>query len=148
MNTDRLDLSKRYQELSDDELMALCGSGNLNEVAQSVAFEELRVRGLQAPRPVREKVERAEDEGDFVTVAQFLNPTDAHIVRGLLEASGIRAVVGDANLVQMNNLWAVAIGGVRVRVPAARVPEARAAVAAYNRGDLALRDEEDGRRDA
>lgn len=142
MNTDRRDLARRFRELSDDELVSLCASGDLSELAQSVALEELDSRGINPP-PARPGAAfaGAEYEGDFVTVAQFLNPTDAHIVRGLLGSAGILAVVGDANLAQMHNLLAVAIGGVRVRVPAARAAEAKEVIAAYNRGDFALPDD-------
>jgi hypothetical protein len=55
-----------------------------------------------------------------------------------LEAAGVPAVVADANLVQMNSLWAIALGGVRVLVPASRVAEAKDVIAAFNRGDFAL----------
>ena len=83
-----------------------------------------------------------EYEGDFVTVAQFLNPTDAHIVCSCLEAAGVPAVVADTNLVQMNSLWAIAMGGVRIRVPANRVKEAEEVIEAFNRGDFELPDDE------
>jgi hypothetical protein len=82
-------------------------------------------------------------EGDYVTVAQYLNPTDAHIVSMCLEAAGITAIVADANLVQTNSLWAIAVGGVRIRVPEMHVAEAEDVIAAFNRGDYALADEED-----
>jgi len=76
-----------------------------------------------------------------VTVAQFLNPTDAYIVCSRLGASGVPAVVADSNLVQMNSLWAVAVGGVRIRVPENRVAEAKEVIEAFNRGDFALPDD-------
>ncbi len=142
MNTDRPDLATRFRELSDDELVSLCASGDLAGLARSVALEELGSRGINPPARPGAALAGAEYEGDFVTVAQFLNPTDAHIVRGLLESAGILAVVGDANLAQMHSLLTVAIGGVRVRVPAARAAEAKEVIAAYNRGDFALPDDE------
>ncbi len=85
----------------------------------------------------------SEEEGDFVTVAQFLNPTEAHIVCSCLEAAGVPAVVADANLVQMNSLWAVAFGGVRIRVPSTRATEAKEVIDAFNRGDFALPEEDE-----
>lgn len=84
--------------------------------------------------------DNSEYEGDFVTVAQFLNPTDAHIVSMCLEAAGIPAIVADANLVQANSLWSIAVGGVRIRVPEARVEEAQEVIDAFNRGDYAIDD--------
>jgi Putative prokaryotic signal transducing protein len=141
MNIDLLDLTKRFREMSDDELLSRCSSGTLNEIAQPIAIEELASRGLELPNPISTSSESGEYEGDFVTVAQFLNPTDAHIVCSCLEAAGVPAFVADANLVQMNSLWAVAVGGVRVRVPATRVTEAKEVIDAFNRGDFALSDD-------
>ncbi|MDX8386049.1 MAG: DUF2007 domain-containing protein [Gallionella sp.] len=82
-----------------------------------------------------------EYEGDFVTVAQFLDPTDAHIMRSCLEAAGVPAIVADANMVQMHSLLSIAVGGVRIRVPANHVAEAEEVIAAFNRGDFALPDD-------
>lgn len=138
MNTDPLDLAKHFREMTDDELLSRCSSGNLTEVAQSIAIAELTIRGLEMPEPVTTQHETILNVGDFQTVARFLNPTDAHIVSACLEAAGVPAVVADANLVQMNSLWAIALGGVRVLVPASRVAEAKDVIAAFNRGDFAL----------
>jgi len=138
-NTDPDDLATRFRALSDAELRARCGSGTLNEAAQTVANKELAARGLERPGPVQATDDGA--AGDFLTVAQFLNPTDAYIVSAALEAAGIPAVVADANTVQMNQLWASAVGGVRVRVRAGRAAEARELIEAFNRGELALPDD-------
>jgi len=141
MNTDLPDLARRFKEIGDEELLSRYGSGTLNEIAQRVAAAEIASRGLELPKPISAARESGEYEGDFVTVAQFLNPTDAHIVCSRLEASGVPAVVADANLVQMNSLWAVAVGGVRIRVPENRVAEAKEVIEAFNRGDFALPDD-------
>jgi hypothetical protein len=85
----------------------------------------------------------ADYEGDFETVARFLDPTDAHIVTACLAAAGITALVADANLVQTNALWAIAAGGVRILVPATHAAEARQVIAAFERGDFALPDDDD-----
>lgn len=141
MNPDPLELAKHIREMSDKELLALCNSGALNEIARPIAIEELALRGLPLPEPAGAPEEAGEYQGDFVTVAQYLNPINAEIVRSCLEASGVPAMVADANLVQMNSLWTVAVGGVRIRVPASRVIDAREVLAAYNRGDFALPDD-------
>ena len=83
-----------------------------------------------------------EYEGDFVTVAQYLDPTDAHIMRSCLEAAGVPAIVADANMVQMHSLLSIAVGGVRIRVPENCVTEAKEVIEAFNRGDFALQDDE------
>lgn len=140
MNTDPLNLAKHFRDMSDDELLYRCSSGSLTEVAQSIAIEELTSRGHKLPDPITTASETARYEGDFETVARFLNPTDAHITCACLEAAGVPAYVADANIVQMNSLFAIAFGGVRVLVPASRVAEAKDVIQAFNRGDFALSD--------
>lgn len=54
MNTDRLNLVKHFQEMSDEELIGRCGSGTLTELAQSIAIEELAARGIELPDPFSE----------------------------------------------------------------------------------------------
>ena len=144
MDTDQLDLTRHFLEMSDEELIRRCSSDTLIEIAQAIAVKELTFRGLQMPEPVgtaHEGKKKEEYEGDFETVARFLNPTDAHLLRACLNAAGIPALVADANLVQTNSLWAIAIGGARVLVRASRVAEAKEIIEAFGRGDLALPDD-------
>jgi len=84
-----------------------------------------------------------EDGGDLRLLARFLNPTDAFILQGRLQAEGVRAVVADAQLVQTHSLLAIAVGGARVLVPLSQLAEARDIHAALERGDYALDDEDD-----
>ncbi|MDO9203077.1 MAG: DUF2007 domain-containing protein [Hydrogenophaga sp.] len=81
------------------------------------------------------------DQGDWQTLVTFFSPTEAYVLRGCLQAGGVPAVVADAHLVQTHSLLASAIP-VRVMVPAHRLAEAEAVVAAYHRGDFALPDDE------
>jgi hypothetical protein len=74
----------------------------------------------------------------FVVVAQRFTPTEAHILRGCLEAAGIPATVSDANLVQADNWLTTAMGGVRVNVPRAFVEQARTVIEALEAGLLDL----------
>lgn len=147
MNADPLNLAKHFRGMTDDELLSRCSSGSLTEAAQSIAFAELTSRGLELPDPIAAASGTARYEGAFETVARFLNPTDAYIICACLEAAGVPASVADANLVQMNNLWAIALGGVRVLVPATRVAEAKDVIAAFNRGDFALPNDFDNYRE-
>ena len=66
-------------------------------------------------------------DGDFhlVTIATFSEPLEANILRGKLEAAGIPAFVADAETVQANWLFSLAIGGVKLRVRAEHVEQAR-----------------------
>jgi hypothetical protein len=80
---------------------------------------------------------------DLVIAARYYVPTDAHIVRGCLAAAGVPAVVVDDNLVQTNSLLTAAVGGVRVLVPESYLQQAGEVIAAFNRGDFTLKDDED-----
>ncbi|WP_372660102.1 DUF2007 domain-containing protein [Hydrogenophaga sp.] len=81
------------------------------------------------------------DEGDWQTLVTFFSPTEAYLLRGCLQAAGVPAVVADAHLVQTHTLLAGAIP-VRVLVPELRLSEAQDVVAAYQRGEFALPDED------
>jgi hypothetical protein len=90
---------------------------------------------------------RMEAEGlpgrDLFVVAKCMVPTDAYLLQGCLVAGGVPAVVADANHVQADLLIAPALGGVRILAPASYLVEARAILAAYERGDYALDDDAD-----
>ena len=139
MNTDEYDLTSHFRDMSDEELMSRCAAHILTEAALTVALRELSSRGLTlTERSESESEDAAVYEGDYETVAQFLNPIDAQIVCASLQTAGIRAYIADANVVQTNSLWSIALGGARVRVPALRVSEAKDIIAAFDRGDFTL----------
>jgi hypothetical protein len=81
-------------------------------------------------------------EQDYAIAARCLDATEAHVLRGCLEAAGIAAVVTDDQHLQANTLLAPALGGARVLVPERDLAAAREVLAAYERGDFALRDDE------
>ena len=140
MNISDSDLRESFQQLCDEELLSRSVSGDLTVQAQTIIDRMLRTRGLTMP-PMPTSL--ADDyQGDFEIVARFLSPSDAHVVCGCLAAAGMPARLADANLVQTNSLWAIAAGGVRVLVPASRLQEAQALIAAFDRGDFALPDDE------
>lgn len=86
--------------------------------------------------------EDANHGDDFEVIAQYYSPTDAHLMAACLSAAGIPAFIADANLVQANYLLAIAVGGVRIRVRTKHVAEAREVIAAFERGDYAIADDE------
>jgi hypothetical protein len=53
---------------------------------------------------------------EFITVATYDKVTDAHIALGRLSAEGIEAQLFDQNMVQMDWLYSIALGGVKLRV--------------------------------
>jgi hypothetical protein len=81
------------------------------------------------------------DEGDWQTLETFFNPTEAHLLQGCLQASGVPALVTDDHTVQTHLLLASAIQ-VRVLVPERRLAHAKAVQAAWHRGEFALPDDD------
>lgn len=77
----------------------------------------------------------------FTTVASYLDPVQAQIARGLLEAEGIAAHVGDEHLSVANWEWRLAIGGSRVRVAEADAERAGAILRAMEAGEYAIDDD-------
>ncbi|HKT31443.1 MAG TPA: hypothetical protein VJS89_02980 [Gammaproteobacteria bacterium] len=67
---------------------------------------------------------RPADMDEYVTIASFDKATDAHIALGRLAAEGVHAMLFDDNMVQMDWLYAIALGGIKLRVQ--RVDAARA----------------------
>jgi hypothetical protein len=144
MDPDHDDLIRHFGQMSDDELLRQVGSDALTEAARAIALAEVGRRGLAVPVAATPSPPRnTEYAGDFETVARFLNPTDAYVVCSCLEAAGVPAMVADAQLAQTNSLWTIAMGGVRVLVPALHVAEAKEVIAAYERGAFALGDEDE-----
>ncbi|MGH8283020.1 MAG: hypothetical protein ACRESE_04160 [Gammaproteobacteria bacterium] len=64
------------------------------------------------------------DMDEYVTIATYDKTTDAHIAMGRLAAEGIQALLFDDNMVQMDWLYSIALGGIKLRV--ARMDETAA----------------------
>jgi len=139
MDPSRTDLEETFQELADDELLRRCTSGELTDLAQSIALAEVRARGLELPpAPEAPAGERQAYLGDWVAIARYLSFTEVHLLRACLEAAGIPAAVADAQLIQTDGLLTPAMRGASLRVPAAYATEAQGVIAAFKRGDFEL----------
>ena len=92
-----------------------------------------------ANEPAASHVETDEEppHGDLVTVTRVFNSLEAEMLRGCLEAEGIPATLGDVQLVQTYSVG-LALGGIRVMVPAPFADAARQTVEAFERGALAI----------
>jgi len=97
---------------------------------------------LPFPANARSASESQADEepphGDLITVTRVFNSLEAEMLRGCLEAEGIPATLGDAQTIQTDTLLTVALGGIRVMVPAPFADAARQTVEAFERGALAI----------
>lgn len=146
IGSDPQELADRIGLLSNEELTRRCATGSFTELAYGVAASELRSRGLAVPPPLPEldpalSAQTGEPEpyhGDMTTVARRFTPIDAQLLCGCLQAAGIPAAVADAQTIQNNLLWSLAMGGVSLRVPQAFVAEAHEIIAAFERGELSL----------
>jgi hypothetical protein len=72
----------------------------------------------------------------LATVARFLDPWEAHIVRARLEADGIPASVAHANHAIANWPMSIALGGTAVQVPASCLKQSRKILSDYQTGAL------------
>ena len=139
-------LAEIYRHFSDEYLLEKLRSGTMIELAMQVAKEELESRGITyspLPEQGHSATPAIYDPLQFVTVASSLNSMSMHILRARLEAEGIPAILADANMAQSYSLVSVAVGGVRLQVPAEFVDEARQIIADVNSGALAMTDEDD-----
>lgn len=141
MDTNRRELAERLHEMGDENLLERYALRNFTELAERIALDEMRSRGLNIPQRVARVVDEVY-EGDYETIARFPSATEAYVLQGCLRAAGIPTLITDANLIQAYSLVAIALGGVGLRVPVGRMTEAREIIAAFHRGDLALRDED------
>lgn len=81
-------------------------------------------------------------DNDFCLVRRCLIPADAFILCGCLRAAGLNATVMDGQM-QAAFFQAALIGGARVMVPSDELDQALEVVAAFERGELALGDDDD-----
>ncbi len=79
--------------------------------------------------------------GDWQTLTTVFSPTEAYLLRSVLQAAGLPASVADAHLVQAHGLLAPAIS-VRVQVPASCVEQGKAVLTAFERGDYGLSEDD------
>lgn len=134
------DLLIHFHRLSDDELICQCASGKLGEPARSIAEAERLSRGLELPEaPPPMAGSDGGYHGDLTSVARFLEPTEAHLLKAYLESCAIPAFVADANLVQAIPFFGGA-SGTSLRVPAEFVPEALELIARFQQGGVLAAD--------
>lgn len=147
MEVSEADLTEHFRTLSDAALLERLRAGTLTALASEVAQREARSRGLQmpeaAPDAAGEATEPFEDgeDIDLVTIAIFSNPLKANVLRACLESHGIFAFVWGEHLGIMHIFMSFASGGMRLQVRSDQVEEARAVMAAFERGELAIDEE-------
>lgn len=77
----------------------------------------------------------------LIRVASYTTPIEAHVARGRLEAEGVPAFVCHEHHVGAIWMYSVALGGAKVYVHRSDESRARDIIAANNRGEFALEDD-------
>ena len=131
------ELVERFRSLEDEELLRRSRSGDLTEIAQTVARNEIERRGLTIDVARDEPVENP-GRGSLLVLARFFTPMDAHMLKACLESNDVPAVVADAHMVQANEFLTTAIGGVRVLVPESHFKRALKIRNAFDAGEYKL----------
>ena len=150
MDVSEADLTEHFRILTDGALLERLQAGTLTPFAREIAEREARARGLEIPTAQPEADAAAEsdesydtDDIDLVTIAKFENPLTANVLRACLDSHGIFAFIEGEHLGVANRLMSIR-GGTRLQVRSDQVAEAREVMAAFERGDFALdEDEED-----
>lgn len=71
----------------------------------------------------------------FVTIATFNDYTEAHILKGRLEAEGILCFLKDENIVAVQPFYSFAVGGIKLQVTEGDVEEAFNILKEIRQGD-------------
>jgi hypothetical protein len=82
-------------------------------------------------------------QGDLEIVSRYLTAIEANILCSCLQSFGIRAEVGDVNLVQTDSLLTIAVGGACVRVPQQQVKQAKEIMEARESGEFEIDENDD-----
>lgn len=77
---------------------------------------------------------------EWVTIATFNMPYQAHLAQARLEAEGIPVFIRDEHTISINQLYSPALGGVKVQVPDVHIKQAWEILTAEQ--DVELTDEE------
>ncbi|MBI1890568.1 MAG: DUF2007 domain-containing protein [Burkholderiales bacterium] len=137
----RQELAEKFKDDTSDELLDKLRSGNLIALAQEVAKEELKSRGIEYIAPAPSQEDDSQDQvpwDEFETIATFASTTDAHILQGQLEAEGIPVLMPDSHLGVANSFLLSTFSSIRVQVPKSFAAQATEVVRAIQEGKFAL----------
>lgn len=71
---------------------------------------------------------------DIITITTYINPLDAHLAKGRLEAEGIPAFVAHEHHIWANWMLSQALGGVKVQINSTHFEAAQQVIATHNSG--------------
>jgi hypothetical protein len=132
-------------DLSNKDLLRRLHAGTLSPAAVEIVNAELRARGVEPPSAGNDApgddAQNVAPAGDLVDIAEFWNPMEANLLRSLLEADGIFVHMWGEHLGTLNPFLSVVSPALKVQVRSSQAAQARELVAAFKRGDLAMKDE-------
>ena len=116
------DVGASYADMSDDGLLRVAVAyDSLTPQAQVLLRQEFAKRSLEPPEiPPVVKTEFR----DMVTVRSYRDVTEALVARSVLDSAGIFSYLRDENTLRLIWTWSQRVGGVRIQVPAADLPQA------------------------
>ena len=128
------------RDLDDEALLQRYASGDLTELAQEVARQELLSRGLALPtlQPESEAAVEESFNGELTLLRNQLAGPTAQVLCAFLESEGIPAVLENLHWNTMYSLISYSTGGVRLMVHTGDLERARELLTAFDRGDFAL----------
>ena len=119
-------LAANYAGMSDGELQQLAqNADSLTELAWDALEDEMDRRLLKYPEEPAPEYRQEMVLQELVTVRQFRDLPEALLAKGCLESVGIGCFLGDDNLVRLDWFISNFIGGIKLKVKAADVEDAR-----------------------
>lgn len=79
---------------------------------------------------------------ELVTLKTFDNPVEAHILKSRLESEDIPSFLFDENMVTLNPLYNVTVGGIKLKVNPAHYEEAKQIIDDFNTSEVRDENEE------
>lgn len=137
----RAELEQTYRDYSNDELLDKLNSGALIDLAQDVARQELKSRGMDYTEPPADTMQASEvshPQENFEVVATFATTTEAYIVRGQLETEGIPAFIPDDHLGTANAFLLTGAKSIRIMVPESLLQRASDVIHGIQEGRFAI----------
>jgi hypothetical protein len=123
---ERRRLARTYAGMADGELTNLARQPEaLTEAAWEALEDELDRRHLQLFEEEQVKPRETIEIRDLVMVRQFRDLPEALLAKGSLESAGIECFLADENLVRLDWFISNFIGGIKLRVHARDVENAR-----------------------
>ncbi len=123
---ERQRLVDNYAGLTDGELQRLAQHAEaLTELAWDALEDEMDRRHLKYPDDPAAEPRQEMELQELVTVRQFRDLPEALLAKGCLKSVGIECFLGDENLVRLDWFISNFIGGIKLKVKAADVENAR-----------------------